>query len=204
MALSRSPLKMCDLSPRRNCSLSTLAEKKSTWMRSMITAMANTRQMAIGYIPGPPPFQCCARLSKNWFMSRLSPERVRNRSPRGWPRPPPPCRATLGPRAGILGAHPRESIARPPPPCGTPRFGRLSPQERRFRRVWSWARFPRRMARGPEFPKVRHLALSTSERIARADGVIVPFEVAQPEPPEPDRGAPEGALPPASADPALR
>jgi len=60
------------------------------------------------------------------------------------------------------------------------------------------------MARGPEFPKVRHLALSTSERIARADGVIVPFEVAQPEPPEPDRGAPEGALPPASADPALR
>ena len=61
------------------------------------------------------------------------------------------------------------------------------------------------MARGPEFPKVRHLALSTSERIppAGTDAVIVPFEAAQPEPPEPDRAAPEGALPAASTNPAL-
>src|SRR6266404_5259713 len=51
-------------SPRRNCSLSTLAEKKSTWMRSMTTAIANTKQIAIGYMPKPPPFQCCATVSK--------------------------------------------------------------------------------------------------------------------------------------------
>src|SRR5207302_471931 len=57
IALSRSPLKMWVFSPRRNCSLSTLAVKKRTWMRSMITAIAKTRQIAIGYMPKPPPFQ---------------------------------------------------------------------------------------------------------------------------------------------------
>src|SRR6266550_2292101 len=50
--------------PRRNCSLSTLAAKKRTWMRSMITAMAKTRHKAIGYMPKPPPFQWCAIVSK--------------------------------------------------------------------------------------------------------------------------------------------
>jgi hypothetical protein len=58
------------------------------------------------------------------------------------------------------------------------------------------------MARDPEFPKVRHIAVSTGERSAGADAVILPFEVAQPEPPEPAQGAPEGALPAAAADPA--
>jgi hypothetical protein len=62
----------------------------------------------------------------------------------------------------------------------------------------------KRMARGPEFPKVRHLALSTGERSTRTDAVIVPFEAAQPEPAEPTRGAPEGALAPAAGEPALR
>src|SRR5258708_32312187 len=52
------------LSPRRNCSLSTLAAKKRTWMRSMITAIANTRHRAMGYMPNPPPFQWCAIVSK--------------------------------------------------------------------------------------------------------------------------------------------
>ncbi len=60
------------------------------------------------------------------------------------------------------------------------------------------------MPRGPDFPKVRHLALSTAEPGAGADAVIVPFEASQPEPTEPARGAPEGALPAAAADPALR
>ena len=60
------------------------------------------------------------------------------------------------------------------------------------------------MARGPEFPKVRHIALSLSERTAGADAVVVPFEAAQPEPPEPAQGAPPGALPAAARDPALR
>src|SRR5438067_609968 len=54
---------MCVFRPRRNCSLSTLAAKKRTWMRSMITAIAKTRQIAIGYMPGPPPFQWCATVS---------------------------------------------------------------------------------------------------------------------------------------------
>src|SRR5207302_10688 len=59
------------------------------------------------------------------------------------------------------------------------------------------------MARGPEFPKVRHIAVSAGERSAGADAVILPFEVVQPEPPEPAQGAPEGALPAAAEDPAL-
>jgi hypothetical protein len=59
------------------------------------------------------------------------------------------------------------------------------------------------MARGPEFPKVRHVAVSAGERTAGADAVILPFEVVQPEPPEPARGAPEGALAAAAAEPAL-
>jgi len=60
------------------------------------------------------------------------------------------------------------------------------------------------MARGPEFPKVRHIAVSEGERSAAADAVIVAFEAAHPEPPEPAQGAPEGALPAAAAEPALR
>jgi hypothetical protein len=60
------------------------------------------------------------------------------------------------------------------------------------------------MAREPDFPKVRHIALSTGEPGAGADAVIVPFEAAQPEPPEAPQGAPEGALPAAATDPALR
>jgi len=60
------------------------------------------------------------------------------------------------------------------------------------------------MARGPDFPKVRHIALSTAEPGAGADAVIVAFEAAQPEPAEPRQGAPEGALPAAAQDPALR
>src|SRR5438309_927258 len=59
------------------------------------------------------------------------------------------------------------------------------------------------MARGPEFPKVRHIAVSAGERSAGADAVILPFEVVQPEPAEPAQGAPEGALPAAAEDPAL-
>src|SRR5712671_1739459 len=60
------------------------------------------------------------------------------------------------------------------------------------------------MARGPDFPKVRHLALSTAERNAGADAVVVPFEAEQPQAPEPSQGAPEGALPAAAGEPALR
>src|SRR5262245_39217196 len=60
------------------------------------------------------------------------------------------------------------------------------------------------MAREPDFPKVRHIALSTGEPGPGADAVIVPFEASQPEAPEPPQGAPEGALPAAAADPALR
>jgi len=60
------------------------------------------------------------------------------------------------------------------------------------------------MARGPDFPKVRHLALSTAERDAGADAVVVPFEAERPEPPEPAQGAPEGALAAAAEEPALR
>src|SRR5438445_471593 len=60
------------------------------------------------------------------------------------------------------------------------------------------------MARGPDFPKVRHLALSTAQRDAGADAVVVPFEAEQPEPPQPAQGAPEGALAAAATDPALR
>src|SRR5437764_12815074 len=60
------------------------------------------------------------------------------------------------------------------------------------------------MARGPEFPKVRHIAVSVAERNAGADAVIISFEAAEPEPPEPAQGAPEGALPAAAAEPALR
>jgi hypothetical protein len=59
------------------------------------------------------------------------------------------------------------------------------------------------MAREPDFPKVRHIALSISERTGGLDAVVVPFESAQPEPPEPTRGAPEGALPAAARDSAL-
>ncbi|HWE26114.1 MAG TPA: hypothetical protein VG496_19415, partial [Myxococcales bacterium] len=59
------------------------------------------------------------------------------------------------------------------------------------------------MARGPEFPKVRHIAVSAGERTAGADAVILPFEAVQPEAPEPAQGAPEGALAPAAAEPAL-
>ena len=59
------------------------------------------------------------------------------------------------------------------------------------------------MARGPEFPKVRHIALSTAERSAGADAVLVPFEASQPEAAESPQGAPEGALPAATAAPAL-
>ncbi|HYV66940.1 MAG TPA: hypothetical protein VE964_11905, partial [Myxococcales bacterium] len=60
------------------------------------------------------------------------------------------------------------------------------------------------MAREPDFPKVRHIALSTGEPGPGADAAIVPFEASQPEPPEPPQRAPEGALPAAAADPALR
>jgi hypothetical protein len=60
------------------------------------------------------------------------------------------------------------------------------------------------MAREPDFPKVRHIALSTGEPGPGVDAVIVPFEASQPEPPEPAQGAPEGALPAAATDPALR
>src|SRR5690348_6565506 len=60
------------------------------------------------------------------------------------------------------------------------------------------------MARALEFPKVRHIALSTAERSAGADAVLVPFEKAQPEGAEPPQGAPEGALPAAVANPALK
>ena len=60
------------------------------------------------------------------------------------------------------------------------------------------------MARGPDFPKVRHIALSTAQREAGADAVVVPFEAEQPEPPEPEHGAPEGALAAAATEPALR
>jgi hypothetical protein len=60
------------------------------------------------------------------------------------------------------------------------------------------------MARSPEFPKVRHVAVSAGERTAGADAVILPFEVVQPEPPEPAQRAPEGALPAAAAEPALQ
>src|SRR5438067_13832918 len=60
------------------------------------------------------------------------------------------------------------------------------------------------MARGPEFPKVRHIAVSVAERNAGADADIISFESAEPEPPEPAQGAPEGALPAAAAEPALR
>ena len=59
------------------------------------------------------------------------------------------------------------------------------------------------MAREPDFPKVRHIALSTGEPGGGANAVVVPFEASQPEPPEPPQGAPEGALPAAAADPAL-
>jgi hypothetical protein len=59
------------------------------------------------------------------------------------------------------------------------------------------------MARGPEFPKVRHVAVSDGERSGGADAVIVAFEAAQPEPREPSQGAPEGALAAAAAEPAL-
>src|SRR5207302_10391006 len=59
------------------------------------------------------------------------------------------------------------------------------------------------MARVPEFPKVRHVAVSAGERTAGADAVILPFEAVQPEPAEPEQGAPEGALAAAAREPAL-
>src|ERR1700720_706544 len=60
------------------------------------------------------------------------------------------------------------------------------------------------MARAPDFPKVRHVALSAGERTAGADAVILPFEAVQPEPAEPPQGAPEGALAAAATEPGLQ
>src|SRR6267378_1895369 len=197
---------MCALSPRRNCSLSTLAEKNSTWTRSMMTAMAKTRQMAMGYMPGPPPFQCCARVSKNWFIVSSAPQRVRN----------PPCRGMGSPDAlplsiarghprlarRILGAHARDAIVRPLPPRGSARRGAVVSEIRLLAGAFASSAdrlaSRLRMASGPDFPKVRHIALSTAEPGAGADALIVPFEAAQPEPAEPAQGAPEGALPAAA------
>src|SRR5438067_4142871 len=172
---------MWALRPRKNCSLSTLAEKNSTCTRSMMTAMANTRQMAIGYIPKPPPFQCCARVSKNWFI------------------------VSSGRRKSRLA---RRNVGCAWPGCN--RSPASGPRQRRKARpdVTQWTCFALNiesgMARGPEFPKVRHIAVSEGERSAAADAVIVAFEAAHPEPPEPAQGAPEGALPAAAAEPALR
>src|SRR5882762_2194567 len=209
-------------SPRRNCSLSTLAEKKSTWMRSMTTAIANTRQIAIGYMPKPPPFQCCATVSKiGLILFPSSAEKSSKPTLEDGCRPPPaqPHPSHPGPReqSGCRSPN-RQSGAcsrSPPGSCRTAVAG-TGPAAV----VCAVLGFAVPMAREVTFPRTRHVALSGPEhageaKAAGSQAILVPIRVAEgatapagvllPQPPEPGApGVPEkGALPAAAQVPAL-
>src|SRR5213075_2156863 len=193
-------------SPRRNCSLSTLAEKKSTPMRSMITATAKTRQIAIGYMPKPPPFQWCAIVSKSEVI--LFPSLWRkSSSPTGLPRAiwVPLSESAIGRLLLLSGT-----------PCRPHPIRRKQASPARLRCV----RFRASMAREVTFPRTRHIALSGVEQAAEAkaagsEAILVPIRdaaeaqgpagVPLPPPAEPGAaGVPEkGALPAAAPVPAL-
>src|SRR5438105_5119711 len=210
------------LSPRRNCSLSTLAEKKSTWMRSMITAMANTRHIAIGYMPGPPPFQWCATVSKkDPIVPSLCLAKCRKfKIPcRGSPAAPPRSRPA-GERK--MGADLPGCNRALPAALRHPSLRNGGPWQRPGQ-TSNCASFRAPMAREISFPRTRHVALfgfgqQAEAKVGDNEAILVPIGVAAdaaagrppagvPLPPPPQPGAPgvpeKGALPAAAPGEAL-
>src|SRR5438270_2513514 len=206
---------MCVFRPRRNWSLSTLAEKKRTWMRSMITATAKTRQIAIGYMPKPPPFQCCATVSKIGLI-RFRPLEKKSSKPAGTAGPPRLPRTGPLARSAIWVPLTESAIGRllllPGAAAAATAEAGTGPLRR--------ARFRTPMAREVTFPRTRHVALSGLEqggeaKAAGSEAILVPIRVAAqvtppagvPLPPPVEPGAPgvpeKGALPAAAPVPAL-
>src|SRR5437762_2950256 len=206
---------MCVFSPRRNWSLSTLAEKKRTWMRSMITATAKTRQIAIGYMPKPPPFQCCATVSKIGLI-RFRPLQEKSSKPAGTAGPPRLPRTGPLARSAIWVPLTESAIGRLLLLSGAAAAATAEAGTGPLRR----ARFRTPMAREVTFPRTRHVALSGLEqggeaKAAGSEAILVPIRVAAqvtppagvPLPPPVEPGAPgvpeKGALPAAAPVPAL-
>src|SRR6202171_1914161 len=149
MSLSRSPLKMRDLSPRKNSPFSTLALNNSTCKRSLMTAMAKTRQRAMGYMPNPPPFQWCAIVSKKELIfyhpsakkssKPIVPKRVAAILPPSSHRKPPRLAdGNLGAACPVVNRLSASALQKPQKPAERAEKGRGP----RFRRVDRYGSLP--------------------------------------------------------------